>query len=105
MYMEQNEAAVGVTYSGDAREMMNINPHLHYVVPSEGSNIWFDNMVIPKAARNKKAAYEFINFMLDPKTRLKMLNTLDTRHQIKRLKKNYPRKLPMIKLSILLKQR
>lgn len=67
MYMEQGEAAVGVTYSGDAREMMSVNHHLHYVVPSEGSNIWFDNMVIPKAARNKAAAYKFINFMLEPK--------------------------------------
>lgn len=66
MYMEQDEAAVGVTYSGDAREMMSVNHHLHYVVPSEGSNIWFDNMVIPKAARNKEAAYQFINFMLEP---------------------------------------
>lgn len=66
MYMEQDEAAVGVTYSGDAREMMSVNHHLHYVVPSEGSNIWFDNMVIPRAARNKAAAYKFINFMLEP---------------------------------------
>lgn len=67
MYMEQDEAAVGVTYSGDAREMMSVNHHLHYIVPSEGSNIWFDNMVIPKAAKNKAAAYQFINFMLQPK--------------------------------------
>lgn len=66
MYMEQDEAAVGVTYSGDAREMMSVNHHLHYVVPSEGSNIWFDNMVIPKNAQNKRAAYQFINFMLEP---------------------------------------
>lgn len=66
MYMEQDEAAVGVTYSGDAREMMAVNHHLHYVVPSEGSNIWFDNMVIPRAAKNKAAAYAFINFMLEP---------------------------------------
>ncbi|MDO4902755.1 MAG: ABC transporter substrate-binding protein [Limosilactobacillus sp.] len=67
MYMEQDEAAVGVTYSGDAREMMSVNHHLHYVVPSEGTNIWFDNMVIPKSAKNKKAAYAFMNFMLEPK--------------------------------------
>lgn len=66
MYMEQGEAAVGVTYSGDAREMMSVNHHLHYVVPSEGSNIWFDNMVIPRSARNKAAAYAFMNFMLKP---------------------------------------
>lgn len=66
MYMEQDEAAVGVTYSGDAQEMMSVNHHLHYVVPSEGSNIWFDNMVIPRTAKNKAAAYAFINFMLEP---------------------------------------
>lgn len=67
MYMEQNEAAIGITYSGEAHEMMEINPHLHYVVPSEGSNMWFDNMVIPKTAKNKRAAYAFLNFMLEPK--------------------------------------
>ena len=67
MYMEQNEAAVGITYSGEASEMIDANSHLHYIVPSEGSNIWFDNMVIPKTAKNKKAAYAFLNFMLDPK--------------------------------------
>lgn len=71
MYMEQDEAAVGVTYSGDAREMMSVNHHLHYVVPSEGSNIWFDNMVIPKSAKNKQAAYQFINFMLQPENAAK----------------------------------
>ena len=67
MYMEQNEAAVGITYSGEASEMIDANSHLHYIVPSEGSNIWFDNMVIPKTSKNKKAAYAFLNFMLDPK--------------------------------------
>ena len=71
MYMEQDEAAVGVTYSGDAWEMMSVNHHLHYVVPSEGSNIWFDNMVIPKSAKNKQAAYQFINFMLQPENAAK----------------------------------
>lgn len=67
LYLERNEAALGVTYSGDAAEMMGVNSHLHYVVPSEGSNIWYDNFVIPKTAKNTKAAYTFINFMLEPK--------------------------------------
>lgn len=39
---------------------------LDYVVPEEGSNLWFDNMVIPKTAKNIEGAHEFINFMLDP---------------------------------------
>lgn len=67
MYMIQNEAALAVTWSGEASEMLANNSHLHYVVPEEGSNLWFDNMVIPKTAKNKKAAYAFINFMLDAK--------------------------------------
>lgn len=66
MYLVQNEAAIGITWSGEAHEMMENNSHLNYVVPSQGSNLWFDNFVMPKTAKNKKAAYQFINFMLEP---------------------------------------
>jgi spermidine/putrescine transport system substrate-binding protein len=65
-YMINDEAAVAVTFSGEAAEMVWENEHLHYVVPSEGSNLWFDNIVIPKTAKNFDAAYAFINFMLEP---------------------------------------
>lgn len=65
-YMIQEEAPIAVTWSGEASEMLAENDHLHYVVPSEGSNAWYDNMVIPKTAKHTKAAYAFINFMLDP---------------------------------------
>lgn len=71
MYLVQNEASIGVTWSGEAHEMMQQNSHLHYVVPSQGSNLWFDNFVIPKTAKNKEAAYKFINFMLEPKNAAK----------------------------------
>lgn len=66
-YMINGEAAIGVTFSGEASEMLASNSHLHYVVPPEGSNLWFDNIVIPKTVKNKTAAYAFINFMLEPK--------------------------------------
>ena len=65
-YMINDNAAIGVTFSGEASEMLNSNDHLHYVVPSEGSNLWFDNLVIPKTAKHIKEAYAFINFMLQP---------------------------------------
>lgn len=67
MYMANEESAVAVTFSGEAAEMLEQNEHLHYVIPKEGSNLWFDNMVIPKTAKNIKGAYDFINFMLEPK--------------------------------------
>ncbi|MBU8917834.1 ABC transporter substrate-binding protein [Bacillus sp. FJAT-29953] len=67
MLMANEEASIGLVWSGDASEIMSENEHLDYVVPKEGSNLWFDNMVIPKTAKNIDGAQKFINFMLDPK--------------------------------------
>lgn len=66
MYMIQNEAPLAVDWSGEAAEMLANNSHLHYIVPSEGSNLWFDNLVIPKTATHTKAIYAFLNFMSEP---------------------------------------
>lgn len=66
MYMINEESAAAVTFSGEASEMLDNNEHLHYVIPEEGSNLWFDNIVIPKTAKNIDGAYDFINFMLVP---------------------------------------
>ncbi|WP_027410794.1 ABC transporter substrate-binding protein [Anoxybacteroides tepidamans] len=71
LLLANEEAAIGVVWSGDAAEIISENDHLDYVVPKEGSNLWFDNMVIPKTAKNIKGAHEFINFMLDPKNAAK----------------------------------
>ncbi|KHD85387.1 spermidine/putrescine ABC transporter substrate-binding protein [Heyndrickxia ginsengihumi] len=67
MLLANEEAAIGVVWSGDAAEIMSENDKLNYVVPKEGSNLWFDNIVIPKTAKNVEGAHKFINFMLDPK--------------------------------------
>jgi len=66
MLMAGEEAAAALVWSGDAAEIMWENEALDYIVPSEGSNLWFDNMVIPATARNLDGAHQFINFMLDP---------------------------------------
>ncbi|MGT2801142.1 ABC transporter substrate-binding protein [Streptococcus henryi] len=65
-YMIQGDAAIGVTFSGEASEMLDSNEDLHYVVPSEGSNLWFDNLVIPKTVKHEEEVYAFFNFMLEP---------------------------------------
>ncbi|CAM4239332.1 spermidine/putrescine ABC transporter substrate-binding protein [Streptococcus penaeicida] len=66
-YMIQGDAGIGVTFSGEASEMLDSNEHLHYVVPSEGSNLWFDNLVLPKTMKHEKEAYAFLNFINEPK--------------------------------------
>ncbi|MDS3424342.1 ABC transporter substrate-binding protein [Streptococcus pneumoniae] len=69
-YMIQNNVAIGVTFSGEASQMLEKNENLRYVVPTEASNLWFDNMVIPKTVKNQNSAYAFINFMLKPENAL-----------------------------------
>ncbi len=61
--MIAGEAALAVVYSGDAITIMNGNKDIEYVIPSEGSNVWFDAMCILKSSVNVTEAEEFINFM------------------------------------------
>ena len=64
--MAQGKAWVNMTWSGDAMWAMDEvseEVSLDYVVPLEGSNVWFDGWVIPRYAVNTKAANWFINFM------------------------------------------
>lgn len=60
------EAALALVYAGDAVYCKGFNEDLEYVIPKEGSNIFFDSMCIPKNCRNKLAAEKFIDFMCSP---------------------------------------
>lgn len=60
------EGALGLVWNGDAMYMIEQNPDLDYAIPEEGTNLWFDSMVIPKSTKNKEGAEKFINFMLRP---------------------------------------
>lgn len=66
MLLANEEAAIGLVWSGTMQEILWENEDVEYVIPEEGSNLWFDNMVIPKTSKNIEAAHQFINFMLDP---------------------------------------
>lgn len=72
--MINDEAALATVWSGDANYIMSENPKLKYVVPKEGSNKWFDCMMIPKDAPNKAGAEAFINFLTDPENSLENVN-------------------------------
>ena len=55
---------IAVVYSGDAAVVLDENENMSFYMPSQGTNIWCDAMVIPKNAENPKLAHEFINYML-----------------------------------------
>lgn len=74
--MIQEKGAIALVYSGDAvwcSEPVEGNPDLKFYIPEEGSNIYFDNIIIPKTSTKKAAAEKFINFLLDPE--IAALNT------------------------------
>ena len=61
--MAQGRKALGLCYSGDAAYIMSENENMGFYMPEEGTNLWFDSMVIPANAENPELAYEFINFV------------------------------------------
>lgn len=76
--MTKELAWINMSWSGDAQwaidEASEIGLELCYTVPSEGSSVWFDGWVIPKYARNVKAASYFINFMCMPENAIRNMD-------------------------------
>ena len=66
-----NEAAFAVVFSGDAMFCMENNGDLDYAIPKEGSNVWFDAIVIPKGSAHKAEAEKFIDYLCKPEVCLK----------------------------------
>ena len=70
--MVQEIGWIDLTWSGDAvwaiEEAAEANPkvELKWALPREGFTVWFDGWVIPKYARNLKAARYWIDFMNRP---------------------------------------
>ena len=61
--MVAGEAAVALVYAGDALYSIKQNPDLAYAVPKEGSNLFFDAVVVPANSEHKKEAEMFIDFL------------------------------------------
>ncbi len=77
--MTKGKALLNMTWSGDAvwaiEEAAKVGVELGYEVPREGSNVWFDGWVIPKYARNPKAAAYFINYLCQEDVALANMET------------------------------
>lgn len=69
--MVAGEAALALTWSGEAAYAREENEDLAYVIPKEGTNIWFDVMAIPKGAKNKEGALKFMDFLNRPEISLR----------------------------------
>ncbi len=61
--MAQGRKALGLCYSGDATYIMSENENMGFFMPEEGTNRWYDSMVIPTTAESYELAHEFMNFI------------------------------------------
>ena len=70
--MANGDICAAIMWSGDAfqaayRAEEAENGHvINYVIPDEGTNLWFDMMALPKDAANVENAYKFIDYMMRP---------------------------------------
>ena len=76
--MTKELAWINLSWSGDAQwaidEAAEIGMDLRYSIPDEGSVVWFDGWVIPKYAKNIKAARYFINYMCMPENAVRNMD-------------------------------
>lgn len=71
------QAWVSLGWSGDLLQAADVlaqgdsQAAIDVVIPTEGTMLWVDNLMIPRAARNVELAHAFINHLLDPQVAVK----------------------------------
>jgi putrescine transport system substrate-binding protein len=74
------EICLVVGFSGDVKqaqkraEEAGSGTKIGYVIPKEGAQLWFDNLAIPKDAKNVNEAHALINYLLKPEVAAKNSN-------------------------------
>jgi len=65
-HLAADDRTLQLAWSGDAFIARLKNPHIEYIYPKEGVELWLDTMAIPANATNPAAAAKFIEFVLKP---------------------------------------
>lgn len=71
-YARLDDGSAGMVHAWDGWCNYATNKNVEFVVPSEGSDLFADTMVIMESSENKEAAHAFINFILEPENHLKV---------------------------------
>jgi putrescine transport system substrate-binding protein len=80
--LASGEICLVVGWSGDVKQAQKRAAEAHngveigYAVPKEGAQMFFDNLAIPKDARNAAEAHAFIDYLLRPEVAAKNTNFL-----------------------------
>ena len=78
--LASGEICLVLGYSGDVKQAQKRaaeaknGVEIGYAIPQEGAQLWFDNLAIPKDARNVAEAHALIDFLLRPEVAAKNSN-------------------------------
>ncbi len=64
--LSSGQVAAAMAWSGDIVQLQAERPDIRFVVPEEGAIRWFDTMVQPLGAANRRDAAAFMDFVYDP---------------------------------------
>jgi spermidine/putrescine transport system substrate-binding protein len=53
-------------YSGDVIQLQADNPHIRFVVPEEGAELWSDSLMVPDHAEHKRNAERLVDHYFEP---------------------------------------
>jgi putrescine transport system substrate-binding protein len=80
--LASGEICLVLGYSGDIKQAQKRaveaknGVEIGYAIPKEGALLWFDNLAIPKDAKNAADAHVLINYLLKPEVAAKNSNFL-----------------------------
>ena len=78
--MTKGKMWLNLSWSGDAQwaidDASEMGVELKYMVPDEGSNVWYDGWVIPIYAKNPVAATFFIDYMCKPENAIRNMEEI-----------------------------
>ncbi|KKX32014.1 polyamine ABC transporter substrate-binding protein [Rhizobium sp. LC145] len=78
--LANGDTCITIGWSGDVlqakdrAEEAGKGVQVNYVIPKEGTYMWFDNLAIPADAKNVEEAHAFINYMMKPEVIAKSSN-------------------------------
>lgn len=91
--IKSGETYVNMIWSGEGLNLQDENPNLVYVVPKEGANFWIDSLCIAKDAQNLTQAENFINYVSDKESSLRIADEIGYTTPNKEAKAEQPDKI------------
>lgn len=68
---------ITMVYNGDGLSLSEMAPNISFIVPKEGTNLWVDHIAVVEKSKQKALAYQFINFINDPKNAAQLATHLN----------------------------